>query len=106
MTEAIVVLVTASSVPEAKKISEKLVQKKLVACANIISPVASIFRWHDDICRESEALLILKTQKDRFEKIVSQVKKMHSYDVPEIIALPIVAGEQEFLNWIHQKTLE
>ena len=96
----IVVLITAKNEREAKKISSKLLEKKLIACCNIIKGVKSFFWWQGKIGSASEALLILKTKKNLFQKIINLVKKLHSYEVPEIIALPIIAGDKNYLKWI------
>ena len=96
----IVILITAKDIKEAKKISEALVQRKLIACANIIQGVKSFFWWEGKVDRADEVLLILKTQKRLFKKIVTAVKSLHSYSVPEVIALPIIDGHKDYLRWI------
>ncbi len=98
----IIVLVTAKNVREANKIASKLVEGKLIACANIVKGVKSIFRWQGKIDKADETLLILKSRKSCFAKIVKTIKKYHSYDVPEIIALPIIDGNKDYLNWIKE----
>jgi periplasmic divalent cation tolerance protein len=100
----IVVFITTSSVEEAQKIGSTLVEERLVACTNIISPVQSIFRWEGKISDEREALLMAKTKGALFDDIVVRVKQLHSYSVPEIIAIPIAAGSQDYLNWISEET--
>jgi len=100
----IVVLITAKNLAEAKKISKALVAKKLVACANIIKDIESFFWWEGKADSAKETLLILKTQKRCFLKIVKAVKELHSYSVPEIIALPIAYGEKKYLKWIKDST--
>ena len=96
----IVILVTAKNVREANKIANKLIETKLIACANVIKGVHSIFRWKGKVDKANEALLILKSQKSCLPKIVKTVKKYHSYDVPEIIALQIIDGSSDYLNWV------
>lgn len=100
----IVILVTAKDEVQANKIAEKLVAEKLVACANIVPGVQSIFHWKGKIDRAQEALLILKSRRRHFPAIVKRVKVLHSYDVPEIIALPIVEGNKDYLQWITDST--
>jgi periplasmic divalent cation tolerance protein len=100
----IVVFLTAANRQEAEQIGQSLVEKKLAACCNIVDPIFSIFHWETRICKENEVLLIVKSVRNRFDDIVSEVKKLHSYTTPEIIALPIVAGSEEYLNWIETKT--
>ncbi|MEK7285976.1 MAG: divalent-cation tolerance protein CutA [Nitrospirota bacterium] len=102
--DAIVVLITAPSKKEAEEISNALIETKLIACANVLSGIHSIFSWQGTICSEEETLLILKTKKALFVPICEAVKKMHSYRVPEIIALPIVEGSSEYLQWLDENT--
>lgn len=104
MSEAIVVLVTCSSEEEATKIANALVEGRLAACANIISPVRSIYRWEGKVWDEKEWMLIIKTLKTRFEALEKKVKSLHSYSVPEIIALPIVEGSGSYLKWLVEMT--
>jgi len=96
----IVVFVTTKNGREANKIAIKLVESKLIACANVIKGVHSTFRWQGKVDKADETLLILKSKKSCLLKIVKMVKKYHSYDVPEIIALPITDGSKDYLNWI------
>jgi periplasmic divalent cation tolerance protein len=81
-----------------------LVEERLAACANIVSPLRSIYRWEGKIWDEKEWLLIIKTQQSTFEDLSKRVKALHSYSVPEIIALPIVEGSPAYLNWIEENT--
>jgi periplasmic divalent cation tolerance protein len=104
MSEAIVALVTCGSEEEAVKIAHSLVEERLAACVNIISPVRSIYRWEGKIWDEREWILIIKTQKKRFEGLEKKVKSLHSYSVPEIIALPIVEGSASYLKWLEEMT--
>jgi len=100
----IVILVTAMNVEEANKISKKLVEDKLVACVNILDQVKSIFRWEGKIDEAQEVLMIMKSRKDLFKKIVKVVKSLHSYSVPEVIALPVIDGNKDYLDWIKNST--
>ena len=102
--EYIVVFVTAASRAEAEQIGLFLVEEKLAACCNIVDPIFSIFSWQNKTCQENEVLLIIKSIKARFDKIISEVKMLHSYDTPEIIALQIIAGSEDYLNWIMSET--
>jgi periplasmic divalent cation tolerance protein len=104
MSEPIVVLITCGSEEEAVKISNALVEERLAACVNLISPVRSIYRWEGKICDEKEWLLIIKTQRIRFDELEKKVKSLHSYSVPEIIALPIIAGSSSYLDWLAEMT--
>lgn len=102
MSEYIVVFVTVASRKEAKQISRKILEKKLAACVNIISSISSQYWWKGKIDSSKEFLLIIKTKKELFSKLKDSIKKVHSYTVPEIIALPIVSGNVEYLNWIDE----
>ena len=104
MSNYIVIYITTGSVNEAKKIGRALVEEKLVACSNIISPIRSIYSWQGKICDDKEALMVLKTKKQLFKQIVKRVEKLHSYDVPEIIAMPIVEGSGKYLSWLNKET--
>jgi len=104
MTEFIVVFITASSWEEAEKISKALVEKKLAACVNMVRDIRSIFFWKGKISDEKEVLLIAKAKRKNFEKIEKEVKKMHSYEVPEIIALPILIGSKDYLDWVEKES--
>jgi periplasmic divalent cation tolerance protein len=103
MTGKIVVLVTCGSAKEARKIARAVVEQRLAACANIAtSPVHSIYRWKGEVKSAKEFLLIIKTTQARFVKLSGAVKRLHSYDAPEIIALPIAAGAAAYLTWISE----
>jgi periplasmic divalent cation tolerance protein len=103
MTDKIVVLVTCGSAKEARKIASALVEHRIAACANMLSsPVQSIYRWKGTVESAKEFLLIIKTTKARFPKLKGEVTRLHSYDVPEIIALPISAGAKNYLTWISE----
>ncbi|MEB3337885.1 MAG: divalent-cation tolerance protein CutA [Leptolyngbyaceae bacterium] len=94
-----VVLVTASSQEEAEAIAEALVQAQLAACVNLL-PIRSIYRWKGEVHKDAEWQLLIKSDLAQFEALVAKVQELHSYEVPEIIALPIVAGSQPYLQWI------
>jgi len=96
----IVVFVTASSQEEAEKIADGLVDSKLAACVNIIPNIKSIFMWQGKKDTASECLLIVKTKQACFGRLKKKVRELHSYDTPEIIAMPISEGDKDYLNWI------
>jgi periplasmic divalent cation tolerance protein len=103
MTDNIVVLVTCASAKEARKIGRSIVEQRLAACANILSsPAQSVYRWKGTVESAKEFLLIIKTTRARFVKLQAELKRLHSYHVPEIIALPIAAGTKEYLTWISE----
>jgi len=100
-TQHIVILVTAKDKKEANKIAVGLLEAKLIACANILDGVQSLFCWQGKIDSSKEVLLVLKTKKTLFKKVASKVKSLHSYQTPEIIALPITEGSKDYLDWIN-----
>jgi periplasmic divalent cation tolerance protein len=104
MPDPIVVLVTCGSEEEALKIANALVEARLAACVSLIAPIRSIYRWEGKIWDEKEWLLIIKTQKQRFEAVEKKVKSLHSYSVPEIISLAIVEGSPSYLSWLEEMT--
>jgi len=99
MTDKIIVLVTGGSVRECKKIARHLLDKGLIACANVIPMVRSLYRWQGKIADEKECLMILKSAREHFPALRAEVEKLHSYSVPEVIALPIIDGAPNYLNW-------
>ncbi len=96
-----IVLVTTASKKEAEKISQHLLEQKLIACANIIGPMISHFHWSGKIERAEEFLILMKSRLDLFEKISAEVKELHSYELPEVLALPILAGSDSYLTWLN-----
>ncbi len=100
MTDYLAVLVTAKSVDEAQTIGYALVDEQLAACVNILFAVRSIFRWEGEVQKEHEVMMIIKTRRDLFEELSRRITELHSYDVPEIVALSIEAGSQAYLNWM------
>lgn len=96
----IVIFITAKDKKEAVKIAQGLLKTKLIACANIINGVQSLFWWQGKIDSSKEVLLVLKTKKSLFKKVCAKVKSLHSYQTPEIIALPIINGSEDYLSWI------
>jgi periplasmic divalent cation tolerance protein len=95
--------VTAPSHEEAERIAETVVTERLAACANILNGATSIFRWEGKLCRENEAVLILKTTEERAEKLTARIKELHSYERPCIVVLPIEGGNDAFLEWIERE---
>jgi periplasmic divalent cation tolerance protein len=99
-TDFIIVLVTTKDKTEAETISRTLLHEKLIACANIIHPILSCFLWQERINRSEECLVVMKTHKDLFAELSARVKLLHSYEVPEVLALPVVDGSGEYLAWM------
>lgn len=104
VSKYIVIFITTPSYEEAHKISEALVSQKKAACVNIVPKVNSIFNWKDKLEESEESLLIVKTRTKLFQDVVTLVKWLHSYEVPEIIALPIIEGNPDYLEWINEET--
>jgi periplasmic divalent cation tolerance protein len=99
-SEPIVVLMTTANREEAGRIAEMLVSTRLAACVQVLPEVQSIYRWQGEVRREMETLLLAKTTKDQFDDLVSRVTAMHSYETPEIIALPITVAAEPYLKWL------
>ena len=101
----IIVLITVPNMETGQEIADELLRNKLAACVNILSPIHSIFTWHGNITNEEEALLLVKTRAELFEnQLVPTIRAIHPYEVPEIIALPILMGSQPYLDWIKENT--
>ena len=100
MTDKIVVFSTASSAEEAEKIARGLVNDRLAACVNLVPATRSIYRWQGKIEDSEEVLLIIKSSRDRFDALRTSLEKLHSYEVPEVIAMAVVDGAQNYLNWM------
>lgn len=104
MINGIVILVTTGSEAEAETIARALVEERLAACVNILPPVRSIYRWEGKVADDREWLLIIKTQGQRFAAVEEKIKALHSYQVPEVIALPIVQGSTPYLHWLAEES--
>lgn len=97
-------MVTTSSEEEAKKIALSLVEKKFAACVNLLKGVESIYRWKGKLSDEKEILMLIKTREKLYKSVEEEVKRVHSYEVPEIIALPIIAGSKDYFYWMDSET--
>jgi periplasmic divalent cation tolerance protein len=100
MTDKIVVFSTAASAEEAETIARRLVEERLAACVNVIREIRSFYRWQGKIEDAAEWLLVIKSSRERFDAVRTTVEKLHSYDVPEVIALPVVEGTRNYLDWM------
>lgn len=101
----IIVLITVPSKQVGRTIADSLIERKLAACVNIMSPIQSVFMWKGEVNDEEEALLIVKSRSSLFEnELIPAVQAVHPYEVPEIIALPILMGLQSYLDWIEEET--
>ncbi len=104
MNEGIVVLITAGSEAEAARIARALVEEHLAACVNVVPGIRSFFFWEAKVQAVEEHLLVCKSRRELLQQIIDRVKNLHSYSVPEIIALPIAAGSSDYLDWVYQST--
>jgi len=104
MTEALVVLITAPSSEEGEAIARALVEEKLAACVNVIPGMTSFYRWRGELQREGEVLLVVKSRRGLFDRLAARVRELHSYQVPEIIALPVIVGDEDYLRWLSEAT--
>ncbi len=98
----IIAFVSVCSLEEARSIADAVVSQSLAACCNIVPAVESIYRWRGELCRESEVLCIFKTTEGLFERFKERVVELHSYDVPEVVAVEITAGSDKYLAWIEE----
>jgi periplasmic divalent cation tolerance protein len=98
--EPIVVLMTAAHREEAGRIAETLVGERLAACVQILPELQSIYRWQGEVARESEILLLAKTTRAKFDELERKVREIHSYDTPEIVAIPVAAISGPYLSWL------
>ena len=100
MYEFIVVFVTAGSSAEGERLARALVEERLAACVNRIAAVQSVYRWQGKVEQSAEELLVIKTRADLFAALEKRVRELHSYSVPEVIALPIINGSENYLRWL------
>ena len=101
-SDPIVVLITAPNREEAIRLADMIVGAHLAACVQILPEMESVYRWQGRIERQPEILLIAKTTLGRFEELEREVRALHSYETPEIVALPIIAGSERYLNWLQE----
>ncbi len=103
MTDKIVVLSTCASAEEAERLARRVIDDRLAACVNVLSPVRSFYRWKGEIEDSAEWLLIIKTTRDKFDALRAALESAHTYEVPEVIAIPIVEGSPNYLSWIERE---
>lgn len=103
-TDLLVMLTTAPSAIAGEKLARGLVEARLAACVNIIPGVLSIYRWKDDVQADPEVQLVIKTRASLRERVAQWITENHTYDTPEVIALPIEGGSQEYLAWLRRET--
>ena len=100
MTDAIIVLCTCANEGQALNIAEMLVEERLAACVNLTAGIRSVYRWEGKLETADEALLIIKTTRERWDALRDRIIELHSYDTPEILALPVMSGSDKYLAWI------
>ncbi len=100
MTDEVVVFVTCPE-GEAERIASVLVEDRLVACVNIVPTVLSIYRWQEKVCKENESLLVMKSHTRLWNELEPRIRELHTYDVPEIISIPITHGHMPYLDWVN-----
>ena len=103
MTDKIVVLTTCDSEAAAADLARKLVEFRVAACVNIVPGARSVYRWKDQIEESLEWLLVIKSRQDLFDELSAQIRKLHSYEVPEVIAVPVIGGAETYLAWLDQE---
>ena len=104
MTPMRLVLTTAGSAAEAKKIAHALVERRLASCVNIVPRIESVYRWKDQVETSEEWLLLIKTRADAFERVRDAIEELHSYELPECIMLEIAEGDKAYLDWLEKNT--
>lgn len=100
MTDKVVVFVTAGTAEEGRRIGRALVEQELAACVNVTSPIRSLYRWKGKVADDQEVLLVIKTSRALFDRVRREVEKLHSYQVPEVLCLPVIDGSPNYLNWL------
>jgi periplasmic divalent cation tolerance protein len=102
--QPLVVLMTAATIDEAAAIGRTIVDERLAACANLLPAIRSIYRWQDTVQDDAETLVVIKTTAAQLPALTSRIQALHSYDTPEVIALPIVGGSESYLGWLIANT--
>ena len=105
MTDKIIVYTTCGSKKEAKQIARHLIETHVAACVTMLPEARSVYRWQDKIEDSKEILLLIKSRRDLFDQVRAQIEKMHSYEVPEIVAVPVVEGTLAYLDWLNRELL-
>lgn len=103
MTDKVVVLSTCETAEEAERLARHLLELKLVACVNILPGVRSIYRWKDKVEESTELLLVIKSRRDMLTRLRAEIEKIHSYEIPEVLVLPVVDGSEAYLAWLDRE---
>lgn len=104
MIDAIVAFCTTNSQDEAKRIATTLVNENLAACVNILPNITSIYRWENELCTDFEFILLIKSVREKLPLLIDRIKDLHSYDLPEILAVPVLGGSDAYLSWLASET--
>lgn len=102
MSDYMIVLTTVASDADAKALARALLERRLVACVNVLPDAQSLYRWQGKVADESECVLLIKTRVDRYDRLAAAIKELHPYEVPELIAVPITQGSSAYLRWIDE----
>lgn len=105
MSNALIVLVTVPNTEEASRIADALVGGRLAACVNILGGIESVYRWEGRVARDSETLMIIKTTDERYAELEEQIKALHSYTTPEVVAIRIERGSEDYLKWLGESVV-
>jgi periplasmic divalent cation tolerance protein len=103
MTEKILVLSNCGSEEEARKVAKALVETRVAACVNILPGIQSVYHWKGEIQEDAEWMLLIKSTRALFDNLVVELRKIHSYQVPEVLAIPVIAGDQDYLDWMDRE---
>ncbi len=103
MTDCIQVTTTTSTQEEAQRIADALVEARLAACVQIVGPINSVYRWQGEVERATEWLCVVKTERRLFAAVEAAIKRLHSYEVPEILAVDVAQGSEDYLRWLHEE---
>jgi len=103
MTDKVVVLSTCETLEEAERLARHLLELKLAACVNILPGVRSIYRWRDKVEEATELMLVIKSRRDVLPRLRAEIEKLHSYEIPEILVLPVVEGSEAYLAWLDRE---
>jgi periplasmic divalent cation tolerance protein len=105
MTEKIIVLSNCGSKDEALQVARTLVEARLAACVNVVPNIHSVYRWKGEVVEEEEWMLIIKSSRPLLERLEAHIRKVHSYDVPEVLAIPVVDGSSDYLGWLDRELI-
>jgi periplasmic divalent cation tolerance protein len=103
MTEKIVVLSNCGSEEEARRVARALVEARVAACVNIVPGIQSVYHWQGAIQEDPEWMLVIKSTRPMFDSLAAELRKIHSYQVPEVLAIPVIAGDQNYLDWMDRE---